>query len=226
MSTTATLPPARPVAGRSRWLRFVMIALDFAVPVALFYLLRAAGVSAYLALLAGAVASLVSAAVSLVRDRRVNGVAAFMTTLLLLSTLVSLIGGSPRFLLAREAWLTGVAGLWFIASCWAAPRPLAYTFARAIGEGRFGWPPDWEGLWERAPRFRRMWCVASAMWGVGTLVDAVLRWVMAYSLPIDLVPLLTQVLFAVTGVVLFVATNVYYVLSGAMNPHSRLYAAS
>jgi len=209
---------------RPRWLRFSLVALDFAGPVVLFYVLRAAGVSAYLALLAGAVASLVSAAVSLVRDRRVNGVAAFMTVMLLLSTAVSLIGGSPRFLLARESWLTGVAGLWFIASCWAAPRPLAYTFARAVGEGRFGWPRDWEGLWERAPRFRRMWCVASVAWGVGTLVDAVLRWVMSYSLPIYLVPMLTQVLLVATAVVLFIATNVYYVLSGAMNPDSRLYA--
>jgi len=218
-----TVPRA---AGRPRWLRITLVALDFLVPIGLFYLLRALGVSAYLALLVGAVASLVSAAFSLLRDRRLNGVAAFMTTMLLLSTVVSLIGGGPRFLLAREAWLTGTAGIWFIASCCAAPRPLAYTFARAVGEGRFGWPPDWESLWQRAPRFRRMWRVASVVWGIGTLVDAVLRWVMAYALPIDLVPLLTQVLLITTAVVLFTATNVYYVMSGAMNPHSRLYAAA
>ena len=42
-----------------------------------------------------------------------------MTTMLVLSTLVSLIAGSPRFLLARDAWLTGLTGIWFIASCWA-----------------------------------------------------------------------------------------------------------
>jgi hypothetical protein len=221
--TTTEAPSRRET--RPRWLRFSLVALDFVVPVVLFYVLRAAGVSAYLALLAGAVASLVSAAVSLVRDRRVNGVAAFMTTILVISTAVALIGGSPRFLLARGAWVTGAVGLWFIASCWAT-RPLAYVFARAIGEGRFGWPPDWESLWQAAPRFRRMWRVASLAWGVGTLADAVLRWVMAYSLPIDVVPALTQVLYIATSVVLFVVTNVYYVLSGAMNPRSRLYDAT
>jgi hypothetical protein len=207
---------------RPRWLRVTLVALDFSVPVALFYVLRAAGMSAYLALLAGALASLVSAAVTLVRDRRINGIAAYMTTMLVLSTIVALIAGSPRFLLARDAWLTGLTGIWFIASCWA-PRPLAFMFARAIAEGRFGWPRDWDGLWVRAPRFRRMWRVASVLWGLGTLLDAVLRWVMAYSLPIDLVPVLSQVLYAVTTIVLFVGTNVYYVLSGAMNPHSALY---
>jgi hypothetical protein len=181
-------------------------------------------VSAYLALLAGALASLLSAATTLVRRRTLNGVAAFMATMLVLSTVVSLIGGGPRFLLAREAWLTGVAGIWFVASCWVTPRPLAYTFARAVGEGRFGWPADWERHWLRAPRFRRMWRIASIAWGAGTMADAVLRWVMAYTLPVDLVPLLTQALFVVTGLVLFVATNVYYLRSGAMDPHSRLYA--
>ena len=91
---------------RPRWLRIILFALDVAVPIAMFYLLRAVGVSAYLSLLAGAAASLVSAAITLVRDRRMNGVAAYMTTMLVLSTLVSLVAGSPRFLLARDAWLT------------------------------------------------------------------------------------------------------------------------
>ena len=208
----------------TRWVRRTFLVLDFVLPVALFYVLRALGVSAYLALLAGAALSLASAAVSLLRKREMNGVAAFMTAILVLSTIVSLIAGSPRFLLARDAWVTGAVGVWFLASCWSS-RPLAYHLARAVGEGRFGWPPDWEVRWERAPRFRRMWRIASVMWGVGTLLDAVLRWVMAYTLPIDLVPVLTQVLFGVTALVLFVVTNVYYVLCGAMWWDSPLYDA-
>lgn len=223
---TATNSPVR-AHTRPRWLRWLrtsLLALDFVLPVALFYVLRALGVSAYLSLLAGALASLLSAAITLVRDRTVNGIAAFMTTILVLSTIAALLVGSPRFLLARDAWVTGAVGIWFIASCWA-PRPLAYHFARALGEGRFGWPPDWEMRWERAPRFRRMWRLASVLWGIGTLLDATLRWVMAYTLPIDLVPILTQVLFGVTGLVLFVVTNVYYVLSGAMWWDSPLYDA-
>lgn len=218
---TTTGIPART---KPRWVKPALVVLDLAAPVALFYVLRAFGVSAYLALLAGAALSLASAAVSLLRKRELNGVATFMAIILVLSTVVSLLAGSPRFLLARDAWVTGAVGVWFIASCWA-PRPLAYHFARAVGEGRFGWPPDWEARWERAPRFRRMWRVASVIWGVGTLLDAVLRWVMAYTLPIDLVPILTQVLFGVTGLVLFIVTNVYYVLSGAMWWDSPLYDA-
>ncbi len=207
---------------RPRWLRIAAAALDFLLPVALFYVLRAAGVSAYVSLLAGALFSLSSAALSHLRNRELNEVAVFMTTVLVLSTLVALVAGSPRFLLAKDAWVTGAVGLWFIASCWAR-RPLAFVLARAVGEGRFGWPPDWEARWEQAPRFRRMWRVASVLWGVGTLLDAVLRWVMAYTLPIDVVPALTQGLLLGTALVLFVVTNVYYVLSGALDGDSRLY---
>jgi hypothetical protein len=68
-----------------------------------------------------------------------------------------------------------------------------------------------------------MWRVASVAWGVGTLLDAALRVVLAYTLPVDVVPALTLALYVVTAVVLCVATNVYYVLSGAMDPHSALY---
>ena len=70
-----------------------------------------------------------------------------------------------------------------------------------------------------------MWRVASVAWGIGTLLDAVLRWVMAYRLPIDVVPALSIALYAVTTIVLFIGTNVYYVLSGAMWWSSPLYDA-
>lgn len=209
---------------RPRWLRIGLVALDFAAPVALFYGLRHVGVSAYLSLLAGALVSLLSAGAALLRERRMNGVAAYMTTVLVLSALVTLVAGSPRFLLARDAFVTGLTGVWFIASC-RGPRPLAYLFARAVGEGRFGWPPDWEERWERAPRFRRMWRVSSVLWGFGALLDSGLRWLMAYSLPLDLVPVLNQVLYLGTTLVLFVATNVYYVQVGAMRWDSPLYDA-
>src|SRR5665811_765994 len=81
---------------------------------------------------------------------------------------------------ARGALLTGVTGLWFIASLWGR-RPLAYLFSQPLLEGRFRWPRDWDGLWDRSPRFRRMWRNSSLLWGIGTLIDAALRVVMAYT---------------------------------------------
>ena len=57
-----------------------------------------------------------------------------------------------------------------------------------------------------------MWRVSSVLWGVGTLADAALRVVMAYTLPVDVVPALGTALYSATAFVLIVVNNVYYVV--------------
>lgn len=69
-------------------------------------------------------------------------------------------------------------------------------------------------LWEQLPRFRRIWYISTAMWGVAILIDAVLRVVMAYTLPVESVPALQTGMFIVTGILMQVVTNVYYVQAG------------
>jgi hypothetical protein len=73
---------------------------------------------------------------------------------------------------------------------------------------------SWEDLWDTDPSFRHIWRVASVMWGVGLMVDAVLRVVMSYTLPIPVVPGLGGALWPVTFVVLQVVSNVYYHRAG------------
>jgi hypothetical protein len=198
------------------------VAVGFGLPLALYYGLRAAGIGIFLALLAGAVVSAVTGLVPLVRHRHLDGIAAYTTIMMVGSVAVSLVSGSTRFLLAREALLTGVTGLWFIVSIWAR-HPLAYLFSRPLVEGRFRWPAGWDDLWDRSPRFRRMWRVSSLLWGIGTLVDAALRVLMAYTLPPDQVPALGTALYVATSVVLIVVTNVYYGASGIYNRSSAIY---
>ena len=203
-------------------LRFVV---DFAAPTAMFYLLRALGVGLYATLVVSAVLPASFAVLRWFRSRERDGLAIYMLSMLVLSALVSLISGSPRFLLAREGWLTGVTGVWFIASMWAA-RPLAFHYTRPMLEGRrrlADIPGDWDELWDRLPRFRRIWKVGSALWGVALLADSVVRVVMAYTLPVNAVPALGTALYVGTSVVLIVITNVYYVVSGLYDSRSRLY---
>ncbi len=198
------------------------MAVDFGLPVAVYYGLRAGGVTIFAALLIGAGVSAIIAAVQVIRHRRLDGMASYMAVIMMGGVAVSLVAGSTQFLLAREALLTGVTGLWFIASL-RSRRPLAYLFSQPLLEGRFRWPQDWDELWDRSPRFRRMWRVSSMLWGIGTLVDAVLRVVMAYTLPSDLVPALGTALYAGTSVVLIAVTSIYYAAAGIYNPTSALY---
>jgi len=188
--------------------------LNALVPVALYYGLRAVGASVYLALLAGAVVPAVTTLGGVIRSRTIDRLGAFMLSIMLFGVAVALIAGSPRFLLAKEAWVTAAVGVWFVLSA-RGSRPLSFVFARAMLEGR---PPftdePWDELWERSPAFRRGWRTSSLIWGIGSLVDAAGRVALAYSLPVDVVPALTPVLFVVSFVVLALIDQINYQRTG------------
>ena len=201
----------------------VRVTADFGLPLVAYYGLRMAGFGVYVSLIAGSLLSATSAAVTLVRDRKLDGLAAYMTVMLLGSVGVSLLFGGTRFLLAKGALLTGVTGVWFIASAWSPRPPLAYLFSRPLIEGWWHWPEDWDELWERLPRWRRMWRVSSVLFGIGSLLDATLRVWMAYTLSPDKVPVLSTGLYAATSIVLIAVNNVYYIVSGVFDRRSALY---
>jgi hypothetical protein len=96
-------------------------------------------------------------------------------------------------------------------------------FTKPLLQGRLHWPKDWDAMWEVSPRLRRMWRISSLLWGVGTLLDAILRVVMAYTLPADTVPALSTALYAATTFLLIVVTNLVYIYFGVQDPRSRLY---
>ncbi|MCC3283820.1 VC0807 family protein [Arthrobacter caoxuetaonis] len=203
--------------------RIARLALDFLVPVALFYALRAAGVGAYAALLAGTAASMAGSLADFLRVRRISPFTLYALALMALSTVVSVIPGDERFLLARGALVVGVSGLWFLVSS-VTRRPLVYVMSKPVLEGRFGWPGNWDRLFTELPRFRRIWRVSSIAWGVGLCMDSALRILMAWNLPVDTVPGLTTALTAGTALVLVVAANTYYQVSGAARAWSPFYA--
>jgi hypothetical protein len=167
-----------------------------------------------------ALASALPALISLARRRRVDGLSTYVTAMTLTALAVSLLPGSTHVLLAKEAVLTGTTGLWFFAGT-RARRPLIYLASRPLLEGRFRWPSDWEQLWQASPRFRHMWRTASAVWGIGLLIDAGLRVVLAWTLP-PRVPALATALYVVTLVVLNLVTHAWYAVCGVHDPRSPL----
>ena len=200
------------------------VLFDLAAPIALYYGLRSMGVGVVPSLVAGTAPPLGNAVVRAIRQRRIDALAVTVLTLLVLSAGLSVIAGSPRFLLAKDAALTAVWGAWFITSL-RARRPLTFRFTRALLEGRpifdpqtRTWSPPiercWDELWELVPRFRRMWQVTTIMWGAAFLLDAALRVVMAYALPLNDVPALAGALWLVTFLLLQIITNTYLVRAG------------
>jgi hypothetical protein len=198
-----------------RWRRAATTAvLGLVGPTVLYYALRAAGLPVFTALLIGALLPVIGLVVGLLRGQRPDAVSGFWSILLLLALGVSLVGGDVRFLLGRDALVTATVGTWFLVSAWTT-RPLALVLSRPLLELMHRYPPGrWEQLWRDQPRFRTIWRRASVGFGIGMLADAVARVVMAYTLPVALVPALSTALYLATSVVLLVAVNVYYARAG------------
>ena len=202
----------------------LVLLFDMGAPIAFFYVLTAAGLSNFTSLLLSAVLPGLSTVYQVLRARHLDALAVFMMAITVITALASLISGSPRFLLARDGWVTGVSGIWLLATARANP-PVVYMFARPLLEGRIGPNADsWDVLWDRLPGFRRIWRVASFIWGVATIFDAAVRFTMAYTLPVKAVPALNGAQYAVLFVLLQVVTNIYYFRAGLYDAQSPLYA--
>ena len=209
MATTRTSRPGSTTS--------ILVAVaDVVVPIALYYVCRGLGLAELHSLLVSALAPVASLVVQVAVSRRVDGVAVFVGVVLVLNVAVALTAADPRTLLARDGWITGLAGLFFLASL-RARRPFVFSIARPLAEGRLG-PPgeDWDSVWDRFGLFRHVWRVLTVVWGVGLLVDAAIRVVLAYALPVDVVPAANGLQYAVVYVVLQAVSQVYLRRSGLM----------
>lgn len=187
-----------------------LLVVDIVVPLALFYGLRALGVSDLVALLVGIVPGLISSAVSLARTRRTDLLGMAVVLSMVGSAVVAVLGGDARMLLVRNAWISlPFAGI----TLWSLrhPQPLCYLVTLAMLPRR---ARVMEQLWETNARFRDAWKWITVCWGVASVVDGVLRIVLAYTLPVSVVPATDPVITVATIVVLQVPTLVLLRRSG------------
>ncbi|MGC3001262.1 VC0807 family protein [Streptomyces sp. G35A] len=206
-ASPADSPPGPPDASKTpaaRWGFVLVVLCDIVLPVGLYYLLRAAGTGEITALLVSGSAPALHTLWSAIRHRKLDAIGIFTTVLLLLSAAASLMTSDPRIVLARNGLFTALAGVWLLVTLFTA-RPFTYQALRTLLPGRTA---VLERLWETDAAFRRVWRGLTVLWGVGLLCDALLRVVMAYSLPIDTVPALDGVLYAASWIGLQVITQV------------------
>lgn len=186
--------------------------VDLALPVALYYALRAAGVDQLIALLIGGAPPAARVGVTFARTRHLDAIGALVATAVALTVISSLIEGSPRTLLVRSALLGFPFALWMFASL-RASRPLTYESAKALLPGK---ELAFERAWATEPTFRRVWRQLAVLWGCGLLLQAAANVAMAYTLPIDTVPGLDTILWLGMFVVLQIITQIALHRTGAM----------
>jgi hypothetical protein len=168
-----------------------MLLRDVALPMALYYALRSFDVDALWALLVSAVPPVLRTGYVLARQRRIDPISAFVLAVLLINSTVAVFSGDARLLLVRSAWILLPLGVALLVSLVAGRRPLLFRAAATLQPARAA---DLERLWGGSTAFRQRWRSATLWWGAGCLLLACAVVVMAFTLPVDVVPFLDTAL--------------------------------
>jgi|GEM_PF-1490774 len=116
---------ARSAAKRRAIIRTV---IEMAAPLIAFYGLRAAGYSEYLALLAATIVAGIPVVYSIVKARRLDPYAGYLTLMFGLTLAVALVTTDPQLILAGQTLVGGTAAVIFLASC-ALGKPMTQFIA-------------------------------------------------------------------------------------------------
>ncbi|MEU6681176.1 VC0807 family protein [Streptomyces sp. NPDC046925] len=191
--------PAEASVRQSRWESLKPLVLDAAVPTASYYLLsKGFGMGTMAALAWSSVVPAGRTLWSVVKDRRVNGLAALILAANVVGLLLSLVAGDPRLMLAKDSGITATIGIAVLVSV-AGGRPLMTAGLKPwVTKGNPVRTAVWERLIAERGRFARMERMFSVFWGVALFGEAALRAVGAYTLPIDTMVWLGGVIAAVT----------------------------
>lgn len=171
----------------------VNLFLDAGLSILAYAAFRLLGYSPFVALVAGTVVAGLRASYVIVRRRQVDPFAVFMLGIFAVGLLLSFFTGSPRFLLVKESFGTGAAGLAFVLTCLRG-KPLAYHAAQRVAAPTANERAAWAELWETEPTFRRRFTVMSLVIGGALLVEALIRIPLIFVLPIDVMAVLSPVL--------------------------------
>lgn len=177
--------------------------LDIGAPLVLFYVLLGHGVGEVAALAVGAVPPLLGALWTAVRHRRADGFALTVLAVMILGLLAALISGNPRDVLIRGALLSLPVGVAMLASL-RMHRPVTFQATRALLPHR---AERIDRMWDTDPRLRRAFHHITVMWGTVLLAEGALRVLMAYTLPVAVIPALETALAITTIVVLQLPTH-------------------
>lgn len=126
-----------------------------------------------------------------VRQRRLEPFALFLLLLFGVGLALAFVSGDARLLLAKDAATSLLAGLVMAGSC-LLRKPFAYYAAERMARcsGRI----EQFRAAANAPGGQAHWYRISLVWGIGLLVDSLVRVAAIFLLPVDLAADLSQVL--------------------------------
>jgi hypothetical protein len=181
-----------------RWLpigprRLAMIAIfDLGGPLGVYAALRSAGMSAVVALVISGVPPALGIAISAIADRRLDVIGTVVLCGIAVGTVLGLTSGSARLVLIEGSIPTTVFALACLLSARTA-RPLIFRLALDLIGPESPKGREVTGAW-RYPAFRRAFRVITVAWGVGYLIEAAVRVIIAETAPAGTAFLLSKIM--------------------------------
>ena len=179
---------------------------DVGLPLVGYYGLHLLGVADLPALLTAAALAAARVVRVAVRDRALNAFATVMLVVYGLGALLAVVSGDPHFLLLKNSIVTGALGSAFLATAWLGT-PLSLAAAQSFQPERRA---EIRREYDTDPDDRRGHQVSSTVWGVGLLVEALVRVPLVYLLPIDVMVGLGEVITVAT-IAGLITWNLWYV---------------
>lgn len=200
--------------------RFTMLTAllwDVGIPLVGYYALHLLGASDWVALLVATLAAGLRLVWVAVRRREVTWFAAVMLAVFGLGLALAFVGGDPRFLLVKDSFGTALVGLVFLASLLFG-KPLTLSAFQT-------WQPrqaaEMEEFYRTIPPVRHTFRLSAGVWGVGLLLEAIVRIPLIYLLPIDVMVGVSTGMMVTVIVVLSIWNGWYGARTG---PKARAWA--
>ena len=185
---------AEPRAVRPRFGGLVRsLVVSVVIPLIIVQVLLRRGTPPVTAFAIAAVFPFAEAVLGLIRKRQFDLVAVLSLVAIVAGIGTAGLSGNPAFAVAKESVFTFVFGCVFLGSL-LARRPLIFTLGRQYAAAED--PAEaaaWEERWE-IPGFRRVVRLLTAVWGGGLLVEAFLRVIIAFTIPVIVSSILSPVL--------------------------------
>lgn len=205
-----------------------MMALDVAVPLVAYYLSRLAGVPMVASLFIATIAVGLRMLWLIWRNGELDGFSVFMLVIFAGGLALSLLTGDARFMLAKNAAATVVGGLVLIGSA-AVRRPITFMVGKRLAGKDARARSELETGWAHCRNFRIGFYVMAGVWGVGLIVEALIRLWLTYHVSLDLAVVSTTAVNLV-GFLLLVGWQIWFVQrsrtlatrAGYLTPDSQL----
>jgi hypothetical protein len=137
------------------------------------------------ALILAAILPLLNSVRKFFLHHRIDTIGALALASILFNLLSLLLGGSARALLLRGSVISGLFGVFYLVSLFFV-RPLIFYIVRFLETGD---KPEgieiWNGLWATSAKFRYGYRLLTIGWGIGLLMEALLRFVFLQVLTIE-----------------------------------------